>query len=116
MDTRNPNTVAAAPANGRLNPANVAAAAVNRYGGCWNLSPKKPFVGSYNPVIDDALRRRKEDEIAHENLAMFKRLQRVKPSAEASRAKLHKAFEQNMVGDSDLTLCSKSKLEPLVHL
>jgi hypothetical protein len=70
LDNYNTNTGAAAPP-GRPNPANVAAASVNR--------------------------RKKQGEIASENLAMYKRILSVKPSQETSKKVHLKAFQRNQV-------------------
>ncbi|GLI65157.1 hypothetical protein VaNZ11_008609 [Volvox africanus] len=59
-------SVGSAAVTGKLAPANVAAATVNRH--------------------------RKEDEIAQENLALYKRLQAVKPSSSVNREVLNKEF------------------------
>ncbi len=43
----------------------------------------------------DFNRRKQADEIAHENLLLFKRLSKVKPSAEVNREQLSKSYIQN---------------------
>eukprot|EP00798_Chlamydomonas_sp_ICE-L_P022022 gene22024-29082_t len=57
-----------------------------------------------NIASSSALRRKKEDQIAQENLAIFKRLQNVKPSKDVSRQVLTKEFQTNRTRTLELML------------